>query len=78
MENKQVIIYSGSGCSACAAAKDYFKKNGIEYIEFNVNEDSAAMTFLRQRRIISIPYIIIGDEDMIGFDKDRLNKILGL
>lgn len=73
---KQVVIYSGPGCSACAAAKDFFQSNHIEYIEFNIQEDSAAMKFLRNRKISSIPYILIGDSEIIGFDVDRIKNEL--
>lgn len=75
---KQVVVYSGPGCSACAAAKDYFKNNNIEFIEFNIQEDAAAMKFLRAKKISSIPYILIGDTEIIGFDRDRINNELGL
>ena len=57
---KQVTIYSGTGCGGCTAAKNFFKKNDIEFIEFNIQTSQPAMDFLMKKGIQSIPFIIIG------------------
>ena len=75
---KQVVIYTGEGCTHCHSAKDYFKQKGIDFIEFNITEDPAAGKFLRSKKVMSIPYIIIGDVEMIGFDEKKVLTALGL
>lgn len=78
MEDKQVVIYSGPGCGGCKAAKSYFEKNGIDYIDFNIRENDAAMDFLANKGVTSIPFIIIDDFELVGFNKEKLDEVLGL
>jgi len=78
MEDRQVVIYSGPGCGRCIAAKAYFKKNNIDYIDFDIRENDAAMAFLANKGVTSIPFIIIGDFEAIGFNEYALDKELGI
>lgn len=73
-----VTIYSGSNCKYCTIAKEYFKQNGIEYTELNVQEDDNAMEFLIERNIRTVPYIVIGDVELIGFDVDKVEEALNV
>lgn len=78
MEDKQVVIYSGPGCGGCKAAKSYFKENGIDYIDFNIQENDAAMAFLANKGVTSIPFIIIDDLEFVGFKKEQLDKVFNI
>ena len=50
MEDRKVIIYSGTNCSHCEAAKQYFYDNAIEYEEHNINEDKKAKNLFTPKR----------------------------
>lgn len=73
---KQVTIYSGTGCGGCTAAKNFFKKNNIEFTEFNIQTSEPAMQFLMKKGIQSIPFIIIGDIEIIGFNEEKIIQAL--
>jgi len=75
---KPVIIYSTPTCTYCNAAKDYFKKNNVTFIEYNVASDE-----MRRKEMIDktgqlgVPVIVIGDKIIVGFDQDAIAKALG-
>lgn len=73
----EVKIYTTPACPYCIKAKDYFKKRGVEYREYNVAQDREALQeMIKLSGGRSVPVIAAGDEVMIGFDQGRLDKIL--
>lgn len=75
---KKVTIYSTSACPFCIQTKEYFKKNNIEYEEKNISDPNLASQMLEKSGQISVPVIEIDGEIIIGFDKEKIDKILGL
>jgi glutaredoxin-like YruB-family protein len=77
--DKTVTIYSTPTCHFCLIAKDFLKEKGITYIEFDV----ASNLEKRQEMIdrsgqMGVPVIFVGDEMIIGFDREKLAATLGL
>ncbi len=72
-----IKIYTTPTCPYCVKAKDYFKKKGIPYKEYNVTQDKEALKeMIRISGGRSVPVISAGEEVMIGFDQTRIEKIL--
>lgn len=77
--DKKPIIYSTPTCHFCQLAKEFFKENNIEYTDYNVAEDAdKRKEMIDKSSQMGVPVIFIGDEMMIGFDKDKLTELLGL
>jgi len=58
-------------------AKDYFKENNIEYIEFNVAEDADKRTEMMEKTgQMGVPVIEIGEEFIIGFNESKIKELL--
>ncbi|WP_099192433.1 glutaredoxin family protein [Tepidibacter mesophilus] len=74
--NKKIEIYSSNTCGYCTMAKDYFNKNDLEYIEYNISEDAASRKRLMKMGYMSVPVILIEGEEVLGFDKDKVEKML--
>lgn len=60
-------------------AKAFFKENKIDYTEINVATDLAK----RQEMIdktgqMGVPVIEIGKDIIVGFDKEKITKALGM
>ena len=75
----KVIIYSTPYCVYCKAAKEFFQENGVEYEEKDVAKDEEA----RERMIhksgqLGVPVIEVGDDVVVGFDKNRLAALLNV
>jgi len=59
-------------------AKAFFAKHGIPFVEINVEGNKqAAKEMVDLSGQFGIPVIVIGDEIVVGFDTDKLNKLLG-
>ena len=74
----KVQIYTSNTCGYCHMAKDFFEENNIEYTELNVSENVEARKELMKKVYMSVPVIIVGEEEILGFDKDRIVQILGI
>lgn len=73
----EVKIYTTPTCPYCMKAKDYLTKKGIKYTEYNVAQDREALReMIKISGGRSVPVITAGEEVMIGFDADKLEKIL--
>lgn len=76
---KRVIVYSTPTCSWCTTLKTHLKKNGIRYSEIDVSRDqNAAAEMQRKSGQMGVPQTDIGGEIIVGFDKTRINNLLGI
>ncbi|MEK7583385.1 MAG: glutaredoxin domain-containing protein [Patescibacteria group bacterium] len=75
----QVTIYSTPVCAYCHMAKEYFKKNNIAYTEHDVASDIAKrQEMLDKSHQFGVPVIDIDGKIVIGFDRPKINNLLGL
>ena len=77
--DKKVTIYSTPTCHFCQMSKEFFAENGIEYTNYDVSKDLER----RQKMFditsqMGVPVIVIGDDVVIGFDKEKLSELLGI
>ncbi|MEK9635191.1 MAG: glutaredoxin family protein [Candidatus Woesearchaeota archaeon] len=74
-----VTIYTTNVCPWCHKAKDFFDENGIKYSEKNVQQNREYQAELLEKSgQLGVPVITVDDETVIGFNKERLKKILNL
>lgn len=79
MEEHEVIVYTTPSCPWCNAVKQYLEERGIPYTEIDVSQDqAAAMEMIRKSGQMGVPVVEIDGEIVIGFDKERLDYLLGL
>lgn len=72
-----VTIYTTPTCAYCKLAKEFFKEHNIAYAEKNVMADQAAREeMMKKSNSLSVPVIDIGGEIVIGFDKEKLSRLL--
>lgn len=75
----KVEIYTTPYCAYCKMAKEYFAKNNIQYTEYDVAADVARrQEMLDKTHQFGVPVIIIDDKIVIGFDRGKINQLLGL
>ena len=75
---KKVVIYTSNTWPHCHTAKDYLAENEVEFTERNVQKDPEARKELMAKGIMAVPVIQIEDELITGFDKERVDELLGL
>lgn len=76
---KNVTVYTTPTCSWCNTIKRHFKENGVKYREIDVSRDQkAAEEMVRRSGQQGVPQTDINGEIIIGFDKTRINTLLGI
>jgi glutaredoxin 3 len=75
----KVVLFSTSTCSWCRRAKRYFRERRVPFKEINLERDlKAAQDIVRKTGQTGVPVIKIGNRWIVGFDKERIEKELGL
>ena len=76
---KRVTVYSTPTCSWCNTLKTHLKKNGIRFTDIDVSKDQkAAESMVRRSGQQGVPQTDISGEMIVGFDKTRINTLLGI
>ena len=79
MVKHKIIVYSTSMCPWCVRAKEFFKKNRIEFKDIDVNENrEAAEEMIKKSGQTGVPVIDIDGKIIIGFDQVRIKELLNL
>ena len=60
----------------CDKVKEFLSQNKIDFIERNVASDETALAELQKLRYMTTPVTLVDDEVIVGFDRDRLEKLL--
>jgi glutaredoxin 3 len=74
-----VTVYSTPSCTWCSAAKEHLRAHGVTFEDVDVAADMA-----RAREMVSksgqygVPVLDIDGEIVVGFDRRRIDALLGL
>jgi glutaredoxin-like YruB-family protein len=75
----RVIVFSTPTCTYCNLAKKYFRQNKVRFRDVDVSRDqAAARDMVRRSGQMGVPVIDIGGKIIVGFDKPKINQLLGL
>ncbi|MBS7528626.1 MAG: hypothetical protein PWP51_2757 [Clostridiales bacterium] len=75
---KNVTVFSSNTCGYCTMAKDYLTEKGVSFTEKNVSTDIEARKELMSKGFMGVPVIYVGEEVIQGFNKAKLDELLGL
>ncbi len=76
---KEVTIYSTPSCHFCHMAKDYFTEKGVAFTDYNVAENmEKRKEMIEMTGQLGVPVILIGNDAIIGYDKTKVDELLGL
>ena len=77
--DKKVKIYSTPTCPFCMMSKKFLKENNIDLEDIDVSTDQAkAQEMVQKSGQMAVPVIDIDGEIIVGFDKEKIRKTLGL
>lgn len=75
----KVIVYSTKQCPYCHMLMDFLTENKIEFENIDVGEDQEkASEMVEKSGQMGVPVAEINGEIVIGFDKEKTKKLLGL
>ena len=79
MADKKVIVYSTPTCPWCTKAKQYLTQIGVDFEEKDVSVDvRAAKEMVELTKQMGVPVIVIDGNPVVGFDKKRIDQLLGV
>ena len=75
----RVTVYSSPGCPACTTLRAYLRRHGVPFREVDVSRDQrAAEALVRRSGQMAVPQTDINGRLIVGFDRARLDPLLGL
>jgi glutaredoxin len=60
----------------CGKVKEFLSQNKINFTERNVVADENALEELQKLGYMTTPVTVIDDEVVVGFDREKLEKLL--
>lgn len=77
MTDKKIKVYTTPTCPYCDQLKSWLKENDISFEEFNVQENQEkAKEMIEKTGQRGVPQTIIGDEAIVGFQPEKIKKLL--
>jgi len=77
--DKKVMVYSTPTCPFCMMAKKFLDENNIGFEDIDVSSDQTkAREMVQKSGQMAVPVLDIDGEIIVGFDKERIRKALGL
>jgi glutaredoxin 3 len=79
MMEHTVTVYSTSMCSWCQAAKEHLRSHNVPFEDVDVSADmDRAREMVEKSGQYGVPVLDIDGEVVIGFDRVRINELLGI
>jgi glutaredoxin-like YruB-family protein len=76
---ESVVVYSSPTCVHCQAAKAFLTASGVDFDEVDVREDvEGREELIELTGQLAVPVIVVGETVVQGFDRPRLQALLGL
>ncbi len=61
----------------CNRVKEFLSQKGVEFTERDITVDDLALAELEELGYMTTPVMVIDGEVVIGFDRERLEHLLG-
>ena len=76
---KSVKVYSTPTCPFCHKVKDFLSSNNIQFEDIDVSSDQDKVKEMVDKSgQMGVPVVDIEGEIIVGFDKDKISKALGI
>ncbi|ABV33560.1 MULTISPECIES: glutaredoxin family protein [Pseudothermotoga] len=75
----KITVYTAPGCPYCVKVKSYLRELGLKFTEVDVSKSQKdAEKLVRRTGQTGVPVVEIGNQLVIGFDRARIDKLLGV
>lgn len=77
--NMTVKIYSTPSCPYCVTLKNYLKDHGVNFEDIDVSKNEEALEeMIKSSDQMGVPVVDVDGQIVVGFDKEKINKLLSL
>ncbi|MES2225899.1 MAG: glutaredoxin domain-containing protein [Patescibacteria group bacterium] len=74
-----ITIYSTPTCHFCHMAKDFLTEHKVPFTDYDVQSNlEKRQEMIEKSGQMGVPVIFVGDEMIIGFDKEKLSTLAGI
>ncbi len=74
--SQQVVMYATSWCGYCRKAREYLKRNGIAYVEYDIEKSSEGKRRFAELGGTGVPLILVGTQKIRGWNPGALKAAL--
>jgi len=75
----RIKIYTTPVCPYCYTLKEFLKEHNIQFEDVDVSQDEKAREeMIKKSGHLEAPVIEIDDEIIVGFDKEKICKLLNI
>lgn len=72
----RVVLLTARWCTSSNSARAYLRKNGINFVEYDIDRHRAGRVLYKQLPRRAVPAIVAGNQRMFGFRTDLANDLL--
>ena len=62
----------------CNRTKEFLRKHNIAFTDRDITSDESALAELEKLGVMTTPVVVVDGQTVVGYDVDRLKKLLGL
>ena len=62
----------------CEKVKEYLSQKNVKFIERDVSNDAEAINDLKKMGVMTTPVTVIDDQVAVGFDQQKIERLIGL
>lgn len=75
----RVLVFTTPTCPWCTRVKTYLAQQRVPFREVDISRDAtAARDLVRRTGQMGVPVVEIDGRPVVGFDKPRIDRLLGL
>lgn len=75
----KIIVYSTPTCPFCKLVKEYLNEHHVEFEDIDVSANhEQAQEMIHKSGQMGVPVIVVDENVVVGFDKEKLNEYLNL
>ncbi len=74
----QATVFSTPLCAPCERMKAYLRQRGVDFIVRDIMMDEEAALFLERKNIRTTPVLLLDGELIVGFDRERIDRLIGI
>ncbi|MBM7554381.1 glutaredoxin family protein [Thalassobacillus pellis] len=78
MTKHGVIVYVSNDCRHCEQVVNQLKEWEVDFVEKNVTNNRESFKELQRERVYGTPATFIGGRKVLGFQKRKLKRELGI
>jgi glutaredoxin len=75
---KPVALFTLPSCKWCNEAKAYLKAKKVKFNIIDLTTNKKALNDCNKHGCKGAPVVLIGNQWICGFDKNKINKVLGI